>query len=82
MEIDKLCKEMTKTPNGFFMSCGLICCVSHRWREQGLPFWSGSHQAHENGTYSKFRTGVAPFNLSPVKVWFQSFAVYSIGQLI
>ncbi|XP_061073355.1 glycerophosphodiester phosphodiesterase domain-containing protein 5 [Conger conger] len=30
----------------------------HWWRERGLPFWSGSRQAHQSlhGTYSKFRT--------------------------
>lgn len=45
----------------FSVYSGFTCCVSHRWREQGLPFWSGNHQAHENGTYSKFRTGVAVY---------------------
>jgi len=34
------------------------CDVSFsRWRERGLPFWSGSRQVNENGPYSKFRTG-------------------------
>ncbi|KAK1785160.1 hypothetical protein P4O66_018571, partial [Electrophorus voltai] len=31
--------------------------IFHWWRERGLPFWSGGRQAHENGLYSKFRTG-------------------------
>ncbi|CAL8334610.1 unnamed protein product [Boreogadus saida] len=30
--------------------------IFHWWRERGLPFWSGSRQAHETGPYSKFRT--------------------------
>ncbi|XP_077421571.1 glycerophosphodiester phosphodiesterase domain-containing protein 5 isoform X1 [Vanacampus margaritifer] len=30
--------------------------IFHWWRERGLPFLSGSRQAHENGPYSKFRT--------------------------
>ncbi|KAM9733300.1 LOW QUALITY PROTEIN: glycerophosphodiester phosphodiesterase domain-containing protein 5-like [Menidia menidia] len=34
----------------------LTVFVFHWWRERGLPFWSGSRQAHENGPYSKFRT--------------------------
>ncbi|XP_064157294.1 glycerophosphodiester phosphodiesterase domain-containing protein 5 isoform X2 [Anguilla rostrata] len=33
-----------------------IVFAFHWWRERGLPFWSGSRQTHENGTYSKFRT--------------------------
>lgn len=41
--------------------CDIInsaCNVSsYRWRERGLPFWSGSRQVNENGPYSKFRTG-------------------------
>lgn len=36
-------------------------CVCDRWRERGLPFWSGSRQTHENGPYSKFRTGITTF---------------------
>eukprot|EP00066_Takifugu_rubripes_P027129 XP_011616395.1 PREDICTED: glycerophosphodiester phosphodiesterase domain-containing protein 5-like [Takifugu rubripes] len=43
--------------------------IFHWWREQGLPFWSGTHQAHENGTYSKFRTELSDvWSVSSVKV--------------
>ncbi len=44
-----------------------VCCScminvwSCRWRERGLPFWSGSRQVNENGPYSKFRTGKFDF---------------------
>lgn len=41
-------------------------CVCDRWRERGLPFWSGSRQTHENGPYSKFRTGITTFFLYTV----------------
>ncbi|KAM9811901.1 glycerophosphodiester phosphodiesterase domain-containing protein 5 isoform 3-T3 [Syngnathus typhle] len=36
--------------------------IFHWWRERGLPYLSGSRQAHENGPYSKFRTdSLEPF---------------------
>lgn len=45
------------------LCCSDLClrCVCDRWRERGLPFWSGSRQTHENGPYSKFRTGITTF---------------------
>ncbi|RXM95638.1 Glycerophosphodiester phosphodiesterase domain-containing protein 5 [Acipenser ruthenus] len=35
----------------------VVVFVFHWWRERGLPCFSGSRQTHENGPYSKFRTG-------------------------
>lgn len=45
------------------LCCSDLClrCVCDRWRERGLTFWSGSRQTHENGPYSKFRTGITTF---------------------
>ncbi|XP_068172677.1 glycerophosphodiester phosphodiesterase domain-containing protein 5 isoform X2 [Antennarius striatus] len=37
--------------------------IFHWWRERGLTFWSSSRQTHENGPYSKFRTGSELLNL-------------------
>lgn len=50
------------------LCCSDLClrCVCDRWRERGLPFWSGSRQTHENGPYSKFRTGITTFFLYTV----------------
>ncbi|XP_069389914.1 glycerophosphodiester phosphodiesterase domain-containing protein 5 isoform X1 [Paralichthys olivaceus] len=43
--------------------------IFHWWRERGLPFWSGSRQAHENGPYSKFRTELSDvWSISSVNI--------------
>lgn len=57
IQIEGLKKELCQ----HCLFCDIInsaCNVSsYRWRERGLPFWSGSRQVNENGPYSKFRTG-------------------------
>lgn len=54
----------------FDEQCVMLVCL--RWRERGLPFWSGSRQTHENGPYSKFRTGNLTVRYKPnrfLSIW-------------